>query len=176
MLFRSFFFVSGSISGSGTADRKSVFGGDVRISGTLAVGTGSVYVTSNDIQFGDSGTRIEKAGNDLRFFDGNNTGGKTLSDLAAGGGGGGGSITWIDGGNKLVSTSSVSVDSQSRYAGQVGSDVFFFVSGSISGSGTDDNKTVFGGDVRISGSLAIDRKSTRLNSSHVSESRMPSSA
>lgn len=37
-----------------------------------------------------------------------------------------------------------------------GTDVFFYVSGSINGSGVDDKKSVFGGDVRISGSLSVD--------------------
>lgn len=46
-----------------------------------------------------------------------------------------------------------------------GNDVFFYVSGSISGSGIHDKKTVFGGDVRVSGSLyanSISGSLTRL--------------
>lgn len=58
---------------------------------------------------------------------------------------------WIDGGSRLVSTSSVSVDSTSTYANQIGSDVFFYVSGTKGSTGT--KKAVFGGDVVISGTL-----------------------
>ena len=65
------FFVSGSIGGKGnTAERTvAVFGGDVAVSGSLTVGTGSVTITSNDIQFGSSAMKIAKDGNDLKFFD-----------------------------------------------------------------------------------------------------------
>lgn len=81
-----FFYVSGSISGSGAYDKKTVFGGDVRVSGTLAVGTGSVYVTSNDIQFGNSTTKIEKDGSgNLKFYDASNASGKTLTSMGGGG-------------------------------------------------------------------------------------------
>lgn len=81
-----FLFVSGSSGSLGTSDRGvSAFGGDVIISGSLKVGTGSVLVTSNDIQFGTSGMRIQKSGNDMKFFDLNNTGGKTLTEIVAGG-------------------------------------------------------------------------------------------
>ena len=55
-------------------------------------------------------------------------------------------------------TSSVSFDSSFRNPNQIGSDVFFFVSGSLDGSG----KSVFGGDVRISGSLALGTGSAYL--------------
>ena len=82
-----FMWVSGSRSVDNTGTNKVVFGGDVRISGSLSIGTGSVLVTSNDIQFETSGTRIQKSGNDIKFFDLNNTGGKTLTELAAAGGG-----------------------------------------------------------------------------------------
>lgn len=46
-----------------------------------------------------------------------------------------------------------SVDSPS----DIGSNVFFFVSGSISGSGTNDKRAVFGGDVVTSGSFTQGR-------------------
>lgn len=86
-----YFFVSGSIgasTGSGSPNANiTLFGGDVRISGSLTVGSGSVTITSNDIRFGDFTTRIEKQGGDLKFFDANNTSGKSLSDIGSGGGG-----------------------------------------------------------------------------------------
>lgn len=86
-----YFFVSGTIgvpSGTVNARRVAVFGGDVRISGSLTVGTGSVTVTSNDVQFGQ-GTRIERAGADLKFYDVTNPQGQTLTSLIGGGGVGG---------------------------------------------------------------------------------------
>ena len=69
-------------------ERVAVFGGDVAVSGSLTVGTGSVKITSNDIQFGSSAMKIAKDGNDLKFFDITNPSGFTLTSLASGGGGG----------------------------------------------------------------------------------------
>ena len=71
-----FFYVSGSTT------QKALFGGDVRVSGSLTVGTGSIILTSNDIQFGSSTNRLELSGSKLKLFDGANTSGITLgSDL-----------------------------------------------------------------------------------------------
>jgi hypothetical protein len=86
-----FMWVSGSRTDNNSGADKVVFGGDVRISGSLSVGTGSVFVTANDIQFGSSAMRIQKNGNDMKFFDVSNPSGYTLTELAAGGGGGGSS-------------------------------------------------------------------------------------
>lgn len=97
-----YFFVSGTIgipSGTANQRRVAVFGGDVRVSGSLTVGTGSVTVTSNDIQFGQ-GTRIERQGDDLKFYDVTNPQGQTLSSLIGGGSGGGGPT----GSFKLITT------------------------------------------------------------------------
>jgi hypothetical protein len=85
-----YFFVSGTIgvpSGGINQRRVAAFGGDVRISGSLTVGTGSVRVTGNDVQFGGNDTRIERQGADLKFFDVTNPQGHTLSSLIGGGGG-----------------------------------------------------------------------------------------
>lgn len=98
-----YFFISGTIgipSGGVNARRVAVFGGDVRVSGSLTVGTGSVTVTSNDVQFGQ-GTRIEKAGADMKFYDLNNPLGQTLTSLI-GGGGGGGTTTIVTGAGGLI--------------------------------------------------------------------------
>lgn len=81
------FFVSGSRGGKGTSG-VSVFGGDAVVSGSLTIGTGSVTITSNDIQFNAFDTRIQSGSNGLTFFDAGNTGGVTLSSLVAGAGGG----------------------------------------------------------------------------------------
>lgn len=64
-----FLFVSGSSGSLGTTDRGvAAFGGDVRISGSLLVGTGSIRITSNDIQFGGFSTRIQQSENSLVVF------------------------------------------------------------------------------------------------------------
>lgn len=79
------FFVSGSRGGkNSTAARTvSVFGGDAVVSGSLTIGTGSVTITSNDIQFVAFDTRIESGSNGLTFFDAGNPGGVTLSSIAS---------------------------------------------------------------------------------------------
>ena len=83
------FFVSGAIGGKAAGSRTvSVFGGDVVASGSITVGTGSVKITSNDIQFNGFDTRIESGSGGLTFFDAGNSGGVTLTSLAAGAGGG----------------------------------------------------------------------------------------
>lgn len=81
-----FFYVSGSISGSGAEDKKALFGGDVRISGSLTIGTGSVIVTSNNVQFTGYDMRLERDAADLMFYDPNNPTGLSLTDLYLNGG------------------------------------------------------------------------------------------
>lgn len=80
-----YFYVSGTIGVSTASSpsnaRVSLFGGDVRISGSLTLGSGSIKISSNDIQFTDSNTRIERSTNDLKFYDVNNPSGKTLSSF-----------------------------------------------------------------------------------------------
>lgn len=75
-----FFYVSGSATTDSSSDKKALFGGDVRISGSLTVGTGSIRITSNDIQF-DSSVKLEQSGSNLKFYDGNNTSGISLTNL-----------------------------------------------------------------------------------------------
>jgi hypothetical protein len=108
-----FMWVSGSRTTNNEGADKVVFDGDVRISGSLSLGTGSVLITSNNVQFGSNSLRIEKNGNDMKFFDLNNAGGVTLSDLASGGGGGGGGSTseyWASGvASKIYTTGSVGI-------------------------------------------------------------------
>jgi len=146
------FFVSGAIGGKGnTAERTvAVFGGDVAVSGSLTVGTGSVTITSNDIQFGSSVMKIAKDGNDLKFFDITNPTGFTLSALASGGGGGGSNTVFVDGGTKAYTTSSI-VIGKAQYANSIATNVFFYVSGSNAG----DADAVLAGDTVVSGSVAI---------------------
>ncbi len=82
-----FFYVSGTVGG--TTRKVSVFAGDAVFSGSIKVGSGSVTITSNNVQFTDVGTKIERSGSHLRFYDQNNPTGLTLTALGAGGSGGG---------------------------------------------------------------------------------------
>ena len=151
------FFVSGSIGGKGnTAERTvAVFGGDVAVSGSLTVGTGSVKLTSNDIQFGSSAMKIAKDGNDLKFFDITNPAGFTLSSLSSGGGGS--NTVFVDGGTKAYTTSSI-VIGKAQYADAIAANVFFYVSGSNAGNAD----AVLAGDTVVSGSVTIRDNATVL--------------
>jgi len=153
------FFVSGSVGGKGGATRNvAVFGGDMVVSGALTVGSGSIVVTSNDIrigstghvQFGTAANRVSLVGSDLKFFDGNNTSGKTLSELASGGGGGDAIFTAANA-SEAYTTSSIAIGTAAT-ADANGADVFFFVSGSNAG-GANNKVSLFGGPVIASGSF-----------------------
>lgn len=76
-----FFYVSGSATTDSSSDKKALFGGDVRISGSLKIGSGSITLTSNDIQFGSSTNKLELSGSNLKFYDARNADGITLTDL-----------------------------------------------------------------------------------------------
>ncbi len=87
----------------------------------------------------------------------------TAASNGAGGGGGGSFSGWIDGVNKMKTTGSISIDASSRYADAIGSDVFFFVSGSSGAvSGSNRHVSTFGGDLVISGSFIAIAPSTSL--------------
>lgn len=88
-----FFFVSGNTGLSGTAaGRIAAFGGDVKITGTLSVGTGSLYIDSNEVRW-DTNVKIFQSGSDLRLSDKNNPSGFSLSQLAQSGSTTGGNFT-----------------------------------------------------------------------------------
>ena len=164
-----FFFVSGSITGSGTNDKKSLFGGDVVMSGTLEVAgdqveiTGSLRVTngiSGSLTRLTDGTSYLIAGSNVSIITGSN-GAVTISSTG-GGGGGGGSQYWLESGaNKIYSTGSVGIGTTSIDG--VGPGAFFFVSGTISSPDATGKASVFGGDAKVSGSLTIGRNSTTFN-------------
>jgi len=79
------FFVSGALGGKAAGSRTvSVFGGDVVASGSITVGTGSITITSNEIQFLGGIAKIYSGTSGLTFAD--STGTKTLASLATGGG------------------------------------------------------------------------------------------
>lgn len=175
-----FFFVSGSITGSGANSHKAVFGGDVVISGSTAVEgdvlevTGTLKVLGASYVFGNSyvtgtvvsslgysgsltrltdGTSYLRAGTNVTITTGTN-GSVTISST---GGTSADSFFSSTTNTAIFTTGSAafrggesSVDAPS----DKGTDVFFYVSGSISGSGAANKKAMFGGDVVISGSLS----------------------
>jgi hypothetical protein len=59
---------------------------------------------------------------------------------------------WVDGGQKAKTTGSISIDATNRYANAIGTDVFFYVSGTLAPY-TSPKVSVFGGDTVVSGSL-----------------------
>ena len=132
------FFVSGTIGGkaAGLAKTVAVFGGDTVVSGSLTVGTGSVKITSNDIQFGGVGSRIELNGSDLKFFDASNPSGFTLTNLGSGGGGGGASYWFSNVNNETYTTGSVVSSGSILVKGSAGSALVTLdvVSGDVTGS------------------------------------------
>lgn len=78
------------------------------------------------------------------------------------GGGGSGGTVWFDGGDKAYSTSSISIDPEGRFAGEIGTDVHFYISGTIGAPVGDAKITVFGGDVFSSGSITATNLSGSL--------------
>lgn len=92
-----FFYVSGSATTDNSSTNKALFGGDVRISGSLTVGSGSVTITSNDIQFGSSANKLELSGSNLKIYDSRNVDGLSLTDL---------------GGLKLIESKYISANTQ----------------------------------------------------------------
>jgi len=83
------FFVSGAIDGKAAGSRTvSVFGGDTVVSGSITIGTGSIRIDSNEIRFQGGAAKITSGSGGLTFFDSGNSGGVTLTSLAAGAGGG----------------------------------------------------------------------------------------
>jgi len=85
-------------------------------------------------------------------------------------------VDWTDGGHKLVTTSSVSIDSNGKYVDNLGvitvptrpdmDDAFFFVSGAKDSRGTSIRGTsVFGGDVVVSGTLYAEKQVIEVDGS-----------
>ena len=130
--------------------------GTVSTTGKYLAGDGSLgtpaYAFSGSV---GSGSFLD--GNDLTFVDGNNPGGLTLTELAAGGGGASGLWTADGTGTEIRVTSSVAVSTVSEFASAKGTDVFFYASGTI---GAKDSSVravgLFGGDLHISGNLTVD--------------------
>lgn len=100
-----YFYVSGTFGSGSAGDAVAVFGGDVRISGTLAVGTGSLFLDDNNIFFTSASIRHE--GGQLIFYDDNNLTGRTLQQLASGSGGSGDSFFFSNVANNIQTTGSL---------------------------------------------------------------------
>lgn len=150
------FFVSGSRGGKDGSNRTvAVFGGDAVISGSLTIGTGSITITSNEIQFGNGSARIFSGSGGLTFVDSSGT--KTLAALSAGGGGSGTNFFYDTAGAGKIYTTASSVAFTSGEAGvdeaaDKGTDVVFYVSGSTASGGS---AALFGGNIVTSGSIRL---------------------
>jgi hypothetical protein len=157
------FYVSGSSGGKDQTTRGiSLFGGDLVVSGVLygttsdGARTRNTLIVGSDLQLAGTGSAGEdryltfgpmsgSLGYGIRFSDDDSRmqfkdhGGTwmNLSDDFSG---------FTDGGHKLVTTSSLSIDPNGTYADSKAGDVFFYVSG-------DSGHSVFGADVISSGSF-----------------------
>jgi len=60
---------------------------------------------------------------------------------------------WEDGNNRAKTTGSISIDSDNQFADDLGSDIYFYVSGTVGNIGNSAKKSVFGGDVFTTGSI-----------------------
>lgn len=81
--------------------------------------------------------------------------GQVLISATSGGGSSGSNQPWVDGGGKIKTSGSVSVDTDNHFATDYGTDVFFYVSGSKNiAAGANRKVSVFGGDVIVSGSVS----------------------
>lgn len=171
------FFVSGGIGEKDLVNAKSVtaFGGDVVISGTLH--GGSPLTVGFDIHLSDSAGSTQY----LNFGDTEGIGGYGFRSSAGtmqfrnnggswsnfGAGGGGTDVDWVDRGNSLVTTSSVSIAGglgDTFEASNADTKAFMFISGARIELGTPNagstgiyagtpTNVFFGGDVVFSGSL-----------------------
>ncbi len=168
------FFVSGAIGGKAAGSRTvSVFGGDVVASGSITVGTGSITITSNEIQFYGGAAKILSSSDGLTFFDSNNTSGKTLTQLAAGSGGSSPSFWFSNTNNETYTTGSAVVSGSVVVKNSGGSSVIWLdttgditgsnikATGDITGSNylattlTVTNNASFGGNVLVTGDLTV---------------------
>ena len=127
-------YFSGTQRLFGSNEKIPTFGGDIHVTGGMYLGanTNNIYITSST--------------SDLIFYDVLNSSGLTLSSLLG---------YWINGGNKLRTTSSVAISAGTIFADNIGSDVYFYVSGTQRLGGAAGRVSTFGGDVQISGGLGI---------------------
>lgn len=173
-----FFFVSGTTGGDLASNRVSVFGGDLRVSGVLAIEGGIISASNNTtLLFGNAGSsndfRIRHAGSPSNepaaiFYDRSASyslelsGGLIVNNNQTTGAGdlqvyGKGNQTTLLSdsatGNLFLSGTQVTVNKMSVHGG---ADVNFFVSGSRGSIGTATRGTsAFSGDIFVSGSTVL---------------------
>ena len=119
--------------------------GNLAISGTVAAGLYASYLVLAPTARAPNARTLALSGSGVGFIDGGPGSTFTLQDFD----------TWVDRGNSTSTTGSVSIDSSGRSAAQVGTDVYFFVSGTTGlPVGTPGRMVaVFGGNQIVSGSL-----------------------
>lgn len=140
-----FFYVSGTI-GTTASPQIGVFGGDVFTSGSLTVKEG----LSGSLTKLSDGTSYIIAGDNIAISSASN-GSITITGFASG-------TSYF---NSTAVGSIFTTGSTAFVGGEAGIDspedkgtnVFFYVSGSINGESSYDKRALFGGDVVISGSL-----------------------
>ena len=148
-----------TISGSGFKGHVGVTGSlysTTTISGSLLKGN---YLTGSLTQLTD-GSSYLVAGDNVTITSASN-GQVTISSTGGGGGSSSSSFFNETSSGFINTTGSLSIaggEGESHVTSNVGSDTFFFVSGSLD----DDNKSVFGGDVVISGSITSNKMSGSL--------------
>lgn len=150
----AFVYVSGSTGrGIGNPERRvSVFAGDVVASGTIS---GSIHQTVGGLSYlvAVGGISITSQSNGQILISG--------SSITGGGGGGGSGFSsgyWsAPAAGTLVTTGSVSIDASNRQPTALGTDVYFFVSGSqyVASGSTNRRIALFGGDVMVSGAFVV---------------------
>lgn len=148
------------LTGGGTSGAVSLAINDsivATVSGTTFTGvTKHTSGLSGSLTKLTDGTSYLIAGTNVTITTSSN-GSITISSTAGGGGGGGGdsffSSTTL--GSIFTTGSAAFVGNEAGIDSPIdkGANVFFYVSGSISGSGVADKRTLFGGDVVINGSL-----------------------
>lgn len=132
--------VSVYVSGSKNLSAgKTVFVGDAVFSGSLIA-----QALSGSLTRLNDGSSYLVAGTNVTVVSSSN-GQVTISAT------GGSDSAWTVGVNRIYSTGSVSIDASGRYADQIGSDVFFFVSGTVNAPASSKSIAVFGGDSYFSG-------------------------
>jgi len=157
-----FFFVSGSITGSGSNSKKSVFGGDVSVSGSLEMFgdvlevSGTIVATegiSGSLTRLSDGTSYLIAGNNIGISSASN-GSVTISTTATANQ----DFFFSTTPGSIYTTGSVAfignqVGVDSPY--DIGAHVNFYVSGTRTSTGADDPSIVFRGDTFVSGAFGV---------------------
>lgn len=96
-----YFYVSGTQTSGSATSKIALFGGSVRISGALAIGSGSIIVDSNTVRFSTiPDVAISNSNGSLTFYDTGNIAGRTLTSLIQGN-----EVYWYSVANGIAETS-----------------------------------------------------------------------